>query len=93
MVVVTTATDDGISRELKGLQIVIYDIPEGCVATYYPEANLLIPLWHHAERSKVPAAKSVPVRVRLLVDTQLSRSSASPPGAMETLEQMPGQRL
>jgi molybdopterin-dependent oxidoreductase alpha subunit len=62
-VAVTTASDDGISRELKGLQVVTYDIPEGCVATYYPEANVLIPLWHHAERSKVPAAKSVPVRI------------------------------
>ena len=62
-VAVTTASDDGISRELKGLQVVTYDIPEGCVGTYYPEANVLIPLWHHAERSKVPAAKSVPVRV------------------------------
>ena len=62
-VAVTTASDDGINRELKGLQVVTYDIPEGCVGTYYPEANVLIPLWHHAERSKVPAAKSVPVRV------------------------------
>jgi hypothetical protein len=24
---------------------------------------VLVPLWHHAERAKVPAAKSVPVRV------------------------------
>lgn len=64
-----TASDDGVSRQLKGLQVVTYDIPEGCVGTYYPEANVLIPLWHHAERSKVPAAKSVPVRVYPLVDT------------------------
>ena len=71
-VVVTTATDDGVRRELKGLQVVTYDIPEGCVGTYYPEANVLIPLWHHAERSKVPAAKSVPVRVFPLVDSIFS---------------------
>ncbi len=68
-VAVATASDDGVSRQLKGLQVVTYDIPEGCVGTYYPEANVLIPLWHHAERSKVPAAKSVPVRVYPLVDT------------------------
>jgi hypothetical protein len=24
---------------------------------------VLVPLWHHAERAKVPAAKSVPVRI------------------------------
>ena len=32
-------------------------------AGYYPECNPLVPLWHHAEGSKVPAAKSIPVRV------------------------------
>jgi molybdopterin-dependent oxidoreductase alpha subunit len=63
VVAAATASNDGIRRELKGLQVVTYDIPEGCVGTYYPEANVLIPLWHHAERSKVPAAKSVPVRI------------------------------
>ncbi len=68
MVVIPTVADDGIRRELKGLQVVTYNIPEGCVGTYYPEANVLIPLWHHAERSKVPAAKSVPVRVHALGD-------------------------
>jgi hypothetical protein len=48
------------------LRVTPYDIPEGCCAGYYPECNPLIPLWHHAERSKVPAAKSVPVRVKAL---------------------------
>ena len=38
-----------------------YAVPEGCCAAYYPECNPLIPLSHHAEGSKVPAAKSVPV--------------------------------
>jgi len=58
-----TACDDGISRTLNGLRVVDFDIPEGCIGSYYPEANVLIPLWHHAERSMVPAAKSIPVRV------------------------------
>jgi hypothetical protein len=40
-----------------------YEIPEGNVGGYYPEMNVLIPLWHYAERSKVPAAKSIPVRI------------------------------
>jgi molybdopterin-dependent oxidoreductase alpha subunit len=62
-VTISTASKDGVSRKMNGLQVVTYNIPEGCIATYYPEANVLIPLWHHAERSKVPAAKSVPVRV------------------------------
>jgi molybdopterin-dependent oxidoreductase alpha subunit len=62
-VTLATVSDDGVDRKLGGLTVVAYNIPEGCIGTYYPEANVLIPLWHHAERSKVPAAKSVPVRV------------------------------
>ena len=60
----TTAVEDGVERSVAGLQIVAYDIPEGCVAGYYPECNPLIPLWHHAKKAKVPAAKSIPVRIR-----------------------------
>ncbi|HZT87149.1 MAG TPA: FdhF/YdeP family oxidoreductase [Stellaceae bacterium] len=58
-----TEADDGVNRQLEGLSVVAYDIPEGCCGGYYPECNVLVPLWHYAERSKVPAAKSVPVRV------------------------------
>ncbi len=61
-VTIVTAADDR-DRRMAGFRVVQYDIPDGCIGTYYPEANALIPLWHHAERSKVPAAKSVPVRV------------------------------
>lgn len=54
---------DGVPREVRGLRVVAYDIPVGCVGGYYPECNPLIPLWHHTELSKTPAAKSVPVRI------------------------------
>jgi molybdopterin-dependent oxidoreductase alpha subunit len=64
MVALTTAVDDGVERSVSGLQVVAYNIPEGCIAGYYPECNPLIPLWHHAEKAKVPAAKSIPVRVQ-----------------------------
>ena len=37
--------------------------PAGSIGAYYPEANVLMPIWHYAEGSKVPAAKSVPVTV------------------------------
>jgi len=39
-------------------------VPRGSCAGYYPECNPLLPLWHHASRSHVPAAKSIPVRIR-----------------------------
>ncbi|MBB5693347.1 FdhF/YdeP family oxidoreductase [Muricoccus pecuniae] len=60
----TTAVDDNVLRQVHGLRVVPYDIPQGAVGGYYPECNPLIPLWHYAEGSKVPAAKSVPVRIR-----------------------------
>jgi molybdopterin-dependent oxidoreductase alpha subunit len=59
----TTEADDGIVRTLGGLQVIDYDLPAGTCAGYYPELNVLIPLWHHDQESKTPAAKSVPVRV------------------------------
>jgi anaerobic selenocysteine-containing dehydrogenase len=62
-VTLTTAVDDGVERKVTGLQVVEYDIPEGCIGAYYPECNPLLPLWHYAEKSKTPAAKSIPVRV------------------------------
>jgi molybdopterin-dependent oxidoreductase alpha subunit len=62
-VILVTAATDGVDRRLAGLTVLAYDIPEGCCAGYYPECNVLVPLWHHAERAKVPAAKSVPVRI------------------------------
>jgi molybdopterin-dependent oxidoreductase alpha subunit len=64
IVTASTVADDGVRREVSGLKIVLYDVPEGCIAGYYPECNPLIPLWHHAEESKVPAAKSIPIRLR-----------------------------
>jgi molybdopterin-dependent oxidoreductase alpha subunit len=64
LVTLSTAVDDGIDRRVGGLRVVRYDIPEGCIAGYYPECNPLLPLWHHEEKSKTPAAKSIPVRVK-----------------------------
>jgi anaerobic selenocysteine-containing dehydrogenase len=62
---VTLATDaeDNHDRRVGDLIVVEYDVPDGCIAAYYPECNPLIPLSHHAEESHVPAAKSVPVRI------------------------------
>jgi molybdopterin-dependent oxidoreductase alpha subunit len=56
--------EDGHARRASGLRVVPYGIPEGCCAGYYPELNVLVPLWHHDEQAKTPAAKSIPVTVR-----------------------------
>jgi molybdopterin-dependent oxidoreductase alpha subunit len=63
-VTLATAANDGVKREVGGLRVVAYNIPEGCIAGYYPECNPLLPLWHHEKKAKTPAAKSIPVRVR-----------------------------
>ena len=63
MVNLRAAAQDGVERRVDGLAVVPYDVPAGCIAGYYPECNPLIPLWHHAKESKVPAAKAIDVIV------------------------------
>lgn len=60
---VATAVETEVPRVVGPLQILPYDIPTGCCGGYYPECNPLVPLWHYAQKSKVPAAKSIPVTV------------------------------
>ncbi|WP_439631737.1 FdhF/YdeP family oxidoreductase [Shinella sp.] len=62
-VTIESVSTDNLRRSLSGLRAISYDIPTGCCGAYYPECNVLIPLDQHAEGSKVPAAKSVPVRI------------------------------
>jgi len=59
-----TAISDGRERSISGLRIVSYDIPAGCCAAYYPEANPLFPLDHHDAVAKTPGYKLLPVYVR-----------------------------
>ena len=53
-----------VPRSISGFTVVAYDIPSGCVATYFPEANPLIPLHLTARGSHTPASKSVGVNIR-----------------------------
>ncbi|WP_322965375.1 FdhF/YdeP family oxidoreductase [Sphingomonas fuzhouensis] len=62
-VTLRTVSDDGVDRHLSGMIVVAYDIPVGCIGGYYPECNVLMPVWHYAVGSKTPAAKSIPVTV------------------------------
>ncbi|WP_235519819.1 FdhF/YdeP family oxidoreductase [Sphingomonas sp. Leaf22] len=55
--------EDGVDRRVAGLKVVPFDLPDGCVAGYYPELNPLIPIGWHDHASKTPAAKAVPVRI------------------------------
>lgn len=64
IVALATDAEDGVHREVGGLSVVPFDLPDGCVGAYYPEVNPLVPLCHHDFASKTPAYKSVPVRLR-----------------------------
>ncbi|MGY4513525.1 molybdopterin-dependent oxidoreductase alpha subunit [Bradyrhizobium sp. USDA 3650] len=64
MVSLVSDAGDGIHREVGPLKVTPFGLPDGCVGAYYPEMNPLIPLSHHDVKSKTPAAKSVPVRIR-----------------------------
>lgn len=57
------AAGDDVARIVKGMRATAYDVPQGSCAGYFPECNPLLPLWHHAEGSKVPAAKSIPIQI------------------------------
>lgn len=64
---IVSVWDDG-ERVAPSFKLVEYDIPAGCVAAYYPETNVLVPLGHHADRARTPASKSIPVRLRAATD-------------------------
>lgn len=64
LVTLECAIDDGHERVVHGLRVVPYDLPDTCVAAYYPETNPLVPVDYHDELSDTPAYKGVPVRIR-----------------------------
>ena len=71
-VTLRTVADDGVDRKLSGLLVVAYNIPIGCIGGYYPECNVLMPIWHYAIGSKTPAAKTIPVTVHADSDKVLA---------------------
>ena len=55
---------NGEERVAPQFAVVPYDIPRGCAATYFPEANVLVPVGSVAEKSNTPASKSVVISIR-----------------------------
>lgn len=54
---------NGVIREANRFLVVPFDIPRGDIATYFPEANTLIPIDSYADKSHTPTSKSVVVRI------------------------------
>jgi len=48
-------------RVARSFQLVPFPIPRRCVAAYFPEANVLVPVSSVAERSNTPTSKSIHV--------------------------------
>jgi len=59
-----TSHFQGKERRAERFMVAPYPIPRGCTATYYPEANVLVPLESVAEQSNCPASKSVPITIK-----------------------------
>ena len=58
--------DDGTERVAKKFVVVVYPIPEKCCATYFPEANVLVPVTSVADKSNTPCSKQVVIRIKRL---------------------------
>lgn len=53
----------GTIRKAEKFILVHYDIPRGNLASYFPEANAVIPIDQYADKSHTPISKSVIVRL------------------------------
>jgi molybdopterin-dependent oxidoreductase alpha subunit len=55
---------NGEQRIAKNFLVVPYKIPRRCAATYFPEANVLVPIDSFADKSKTPVSKSVIISIQ-----------------------------
>ena len=58
-----TSHYEGEKRTARGFQVVPYEIPRGCTATYFPEGNTLVSINSVAERSNTPTSKFVIISI------------------------------
>ena len=61
-------------RRAERFLLVAYDIPRGCLASYYPETNPLVPLESFSIEARTPTSKSIPV----MLTPHAGRAAAGP---------------
>jgi molybdopterin-dependent oxidoreductase alpha subunit len=61
--VLITSHFRGELRQAKGFTVLAYDTPRQTAAAYFPEANVLVPAEHFADKSHTPASKSIVISV------------------------------
>jgi molybdopterin-dependent oxidoreductase alpha subunit len=71
--VVPDAGSKPSERVMRNLTAVAYNIAQGSVAAYYPEANVLVALDHYDVKCGTPSYKSTPVRLCASPSHQVSR--------------------
>ncbi|HDZ14352.1 hypothetical protein LCGC14_0751270 [marine sediment metagenome] len=55
---------DNTLRTARNFKILPYKIPQGDLAAYFPETNLVVPYNHYADKSKTPISKSIKVTLQ-----------------------------
>jgi molybdopterin-dependent oxidoreductase alpha subunit len=63
-VVDITSYFNGIERHAPAFRLVSFPVTPGCTASYYPEANILVPIDSLARTSGTPSSKFVVISVR-----------------------------
>ena len=76
----TSHFGDDAKRVARHFMVAPYDIPRGCTATYFPEANVLVPIDSVAERSNTPTSKFVIISIAPAED---SAAGIDQPSAIE----------
>ncbi len=69
MVDIVSEWTDGTQRRAKEFRLVSYPTARGCAASYFPEANVLVPLDSTAEGSNTPTSKQIIVRLEPIATT------------------------
>ncbi len=54
---------EGETRTALGFRAIPFDLPRRCAATYFPEANPLVPIGSFADRSHTPTYKSIVITI------------------------------
>lgn len=58
-----TSHFDGETRTARLFLALEFDIPKGCAAAYFPEANVLVPIRSTADKSNTPTSKGVIITI------------------------------
>lgn len=54
---------EGEVRSAFNFLVIPYSIPKGCLATYFPEANVLVPVKSTADISNTPTSKTIIITI------------------------------